>query len=262
VSPAQGAGDPGETDPDGGLGSLRVPGAARGSRIEQVRAGLLSQLVGGALPLGSKLPNEQTLADHFQVSRATVREAVGALVAGGYLARRHGSGTYVTALPHRHHALDATLSYTQMIREAGMVPGLQLLSVRTRTATSDECVALKADAGVLVRVLQRLRTADERPVIYSVDRVPAALLAGTPDRGLQVSMFEVLAGVGARVHTGSAVLTPVVADPRMARILGVGRGTALQQIEEIDYTEAGHPVMFSSEWHVPGIFELRVNRRS
>ena len=235
---------------------------ARGSRIEQVRSGLLNELVGGALPVGSKLPNEQSLADRFNVSRATVREAVGALMAGGYLVRRHGSGTYVTALPHRQHALDATLSYTQMIREAGMTPGLRILSMQSRAATAEECVDFHSEPGMPVRVLERLRTADERPVIYSVDRIPEVLLAGIPDHALNISLFDLLASVGARVRSGSAVLTPVVANARLARILGVHRSTALQQIEEIDYTESGQPVMCSSEWHVPGIFELRVNRRS
>jgi GntR family transcriptional regulator len=48
----------------------------------------------------------------------------------------------------------------------------------------------------------------------------------------------------------------------LAGLLEVRRGTALQRIDEIDFTGDGTPVMLSSEWHVPGIFELRVNRRS
>jgi GntR family transcriptional regulator len=235
---------------------------ARGGRIDQVRKGLFNELVGGGLPVGTKLPNEQILAERFNVSRATVREAVGALVAGGYLVRRHGSGTYVTVLPLRHHALDATLSYTRMIREAGMAPGLRILSMLTRNANAQESTDLRLAPGAPVRVLERLRTADERPVIYSVDRIPETVLDGVPDTAMHVSLYELLAQVGARVRSASAVLTPVVADARMAKMLGVRRPAALQQIEEVDYTEDGTPVMLSSEWHVPGVFELRVNRRS
>jgi DNA-binding FadR family transcriptional regulator len=74
---------------------------ARPTRIDEVRQGLLADLVTGAKPLGTKLPNEQALAARFGVSRATVREAVGGLVESGYLLRRHGSDTYVTSLPTR-----------------------------------------------------------------------------------------------------------------------------------------------------------------
>ena len=235
---------------------------ARGSRAEEVRDGLLNDLVSGAATVGTKLPNEQLLAERFEVSRATVREAVGALVEGGYLVRRHGSGTYVTSRPSRRHALDATLSYTHMISDAGMRPGLRVLSMRSRPATAQEAGDLQLADGAPVRELERLRTADERPVVYSVDRIPEELLAGVEDRALHASLFDLLASVAARVRTASAVLVPVVADVRTGGLLGVPAGTPLQHIEELDHTEQGRPVMFSSEWHVPGIFELRVNRRS
>jgi GntR family transcriptional regulator len=235
---------------------------ARLSRIDEVRDGLLSDLVSGATPVGTKLPNEQDLAARFGVSRATVREAVGGLVESGYLLRRHGSGTFVTSPPGRQHALDTTLSYTQMIRQAGMTPGLRLLGTLVRPAEDDEAHDLALDAGTPVRVLERLRTADGRPVIYSVDLVAAHWLEQVTDEGLATGLYEVLDSVGADVRTASAVLLPVVADRRLAELLEVRKGTALQRIDEVDYTADARPVMRSTEWHVPGIFELRVHRRS
>lgn len=46
---------------------------------------------------GSKLPNENELAERFGVSRATLREAIRALVAQGVVEVRRGKGTYVAA---------------------------------------------------------------------------------------------------------------------------------------------------------------------
>ena len=90
----------------------------RPSLVEQVREGLLEDLMSGELKQGAKLPNENELAERFTVSRATIREAVLGLMDAGYLVRRHGSGTYVTASPRARHALETTVSYTAMIREA------------------------------------------------------------------------------------------------------------------------------------------------
>src|ERR1700749_4936686 len=84
------------------------------------------------LAIGAKLPNENELAERFSVSRATVREAVLGLLEAGYLSRRHGSGTYVTAAPRSRHALDSPVSYTAMIREAGHEPGETLLNAGRR----------------------------------------------------------------------------------------------------------------------------------
>ncbi|MBT4290915.1 MAG: GntR family transcriptional regulator [Deltaproteobacteria bacterium] len=46
-------------------------------------------------PTGSKIPPELRLADHYQVGRPTVRQAIDHLVRKNILYRKRGSGTYV-----------------------------------------------------------------------------------------------------------------------------------------------------------------------
>ena len=232
------------------------------SRVEKVRLGLLHDLVAGTLRVGTKLVNEQGLAARFNVSRSSVREAVSALVTAGYLERHHGSGTYVVGLPGPRHALDATLSYTHMIAEAGMTPGLRVLSVETRPATLDEGRALNLSTDEPIRRLERLRTADGRPVIYSVDVVPERYVTSVTNETFNRSLYDVLTSMGESVVSADAVLTPINAGRALSRLLKVTVGSALQQIIEVDYTKNGQPIVFSSEWHVPGIFELRVHRRA
>ncbi|MGD0851855.1 MAG: GntR family transcriptional regulator [Acidimicrobiales bacterium] len=232
------------------------------SRIEKVRQGLLRDLVTGKLRVGTKLVNEQGLATRFDVSRSSVREAVSALVTAGYLERHHGSGTFVVSLPGPRHALDATLSYTHMIAEAGMTPGMRVLSVETRKACADEAEALALDDDELIRRLERLRTANGRPVIYSVDIIPERFISDVSDRAFDRSLYDVLSSIDEPVISANAVLSPVIADERLVKLLKVKAGSALQQIIEVDYNKSGQPIVFSSEWHVPGIFELRVHRRA
>jgi GntR family transcriptional regulator len=71
----------------------------------------------------------------------------------------------------------------------------------------------------------------------------------------------VLASIGEPVVSANAVLLPVIADQRLSSLLDVKVGSALQQINEVDFNKNGHPIVLSTEWHVPGVFELRVNRR-
>ena len=234
---------------------------ARVSRVEEVRQGLLSDLLDGRLLVGTKLINEERLASRFDVSRLTVREAVSALVTAGYLERRHGSGTYVVGLPGPRHALDATLSYTHMIEEAGMKAGLQVLSVESRPATSDEARELALETGELVRRLERLRTADRRPVIYSVDVMPERYVSAIPNKSFTRSLYDVLSRFDHPVLNAHAVLLPVIADRRLATLLDVKVGAPLLRINEVDFTRNAQALVLSWEWHVPGVFEMRVNRR-
>jgi GntR family transcriptional regulator len=235
---------------------------SRVSRIEEVREGILHDLSTGKLRVGTKLVNEERLATRFAVSRSTVREAVSALVTAGYLERHHGSGTYVVGLPGPRHALDATLSYTHMIAEAGMTPGMRVLSVETRPATCDESAALRLSQEEATRRLERLRTADGRPVVYSVDIVPERFVSSVTNSTFNHSLYDVLSSIGEPVVSADAVLMPITAGRHLSRQLNVKVGSALQQIIEVDYTRSGQPIVFSTEWHVPGVFELRVHRRA
>jgi GntR family transcriptional regulator len=240
---------------------LRTLATVRGSRVEEVRQGLLQDLFEGRLRVGTKLINEQGLASRFDVSRLTVREAVSTLVTAGYLERRHGSGTYVVGLPGPRHALDATLSYTHMIAEAGMKPGLEVLSIESRPATSAEAQELDLDTGEAVRRLERLRTADRRPVIYSVDVLPERYVSSIADKSFNRSLYDVLTRHHHPVVSAHAVLLPVIADRRLSTLLDVKVGSALLQINEVDFTTNAQAIVLSTEWHVPGVFELIVNRR-
>ena len=234
----------------------------RPSLVDQVRQGLLDDLVTGNLAPGAKLPNENEIADRFGVSRATVREAVLGLLEAGYLARRHGSGTYVTKAPRSRHALDSTVSYTAMIREAGHEPGVSVISKAARAPTEPERQLLDLAVGETVLELERVRLADRRPVIYSRDRIPSALLEGLADEALDSSLYAALDTAGHAVRRASAELIPTLADAKLARLLEVKRGAPLLHIDQVDYDERGRAVMLSLEWHVADAFEMIVNRRA
>ncbi|MBY6365940.1 FadR/GntR family transcriptional regulator [Rhodococcoides corynebacterioides] len=70
---------------------------ARRSTVDQVADRLRREIEAGTWPVGARIPPEPDLAAFTGVGRNTVREAVGALVHAGMLARRQGSGTYVVA---------------------------------------------------------------------------------------------------------------------------------------------------------------------
>lgn len=233
----------------------------RQTRADYVRESLLSELRAGDYSVGEKLPNEDELAQRFSVSRATVREAVQSLLEVGYLRRRHGLGTFVTGMPRHQHSLDTTVSYTAMIRSAGMRPGETVVAREQRPATIEEAGRLGIDPDDSLICIGRVRTADDIPAIYSVDRIPAVLVERTAEMPSDTSLYAYLAQAGLVIHHAVAALRPVTADARLARLLKVPRGSPLQYVDQVDFTELGGAAMLSSEWHVPGIFELRIHRR-
>ena len=62
----------------------------------QVENSIREKIENGEWKVGQKLPTEPELCQFFGVSRTTVRQAVDSLVTSGLLAKKQGSGTYVT----------------------------------------------------------------------------------------------------------------------------------------------------------------------
>jgi DNA-binding FadR family transcriptional regulator len=69
-------------------------GAAVRQRYEQIADLLIADLRRGALQPGERLPGERQLAEHYGVGRASVREALAALVVRGLVQTRQGAGSF------------------------------------------------------------------------------------------------------------------------------------------------------------------------
>lgn len=237
-------------------------GRGRPLLADVVRSELKRLILGGEFAVGEKLPNEDRLCERFGVSRVTIREAVRGLIEDGLVVRRHGSGTYVTRRPLIRNSLDVNFSYTEHFAASGFRPGRRLLGMRTVAATEEDAASLDVAPGMPLREVRRVRTADGRPAIYSVDRIPLELVEGDlSGADYAGSLYRILTAAGHPVAHAEAVLTPTVADKELARILDVLPGTPVQGLRQVDYDEAGRPVMVSEEWHVTSVIELRVFRR-
>lgn len=238
------------------------PLTARPLLTDVVRDGLRRAIFAAEFPPGSQLPNEALLCARFGVSRATIREAVRGLVEDGYLVRRQGSGTFVTERPLLRNSLDRNFSYTAYLDSLGVRAAKQLLEAGIVPAEANVAERLQVEPGTLVARLRRVRTADDRPAIYSVDSLPADLVDVESDRdAFEGSIYDLLASRGQPVVHGEAVLVPVAAEGVVAEALQVDAGTLLQSIDQVDVSASGRRVLHSLEWHVPAVIELRVYRR-
>ncbi len=72
--------------------SSSFPTGTLGSRVAEM---LINKIRQEDLAPGARLPSEQTMAQHFGVSRTVVREAIALLKAEGLLETRKGSGAFV-----------------------------------------------------------------------------------------------------------------------------------------------------------------------
>lgn len=241
---------------------------ARGSLVGQVQEELRSQILDGRLPSGSQLPAEQELARAMGVSRTSLRSAVQQLEQDGLIIRRHGHGTFVRNSPQvLRSSLNLNQSASALIRAHGMTPGTRAPEVQRTTATAHEAEQLGISEGEPVVVLERVRTADGRPVVFTRDVLPLSLFVGRavePEemQDENLSLYDFLSDkLGIAVMDGTAWLRPEIASPELAGRLDAEPGTATLVLEQVDRDAAERPVLLTWEHYLAGTFEFIVHRR-
>jgi DNA-binding GntR family transcriptional regulator len=217
--------------------------------VGQVVGELRSAIVDGTRAPGERLPSEPDLARALGISRPTLRDALRALEDEGLVRRVHGSGTYVTGRPLLRNNLERNAGVTDVIASFGQRPGTRERTVAEEPAPAWVTDALGVEQALVVR---RIRTADDRPVVYSVDYVRP---------GTAVDGESLYASFGAAIHHGVATLRPVTADAFLAGALGVAVGAPLLELRQVDYDESDGALAAAQEYHVADAFDFTVYRR-
>jgi len=252
---------------EGAVQSERSVALARPSYLTLTDASveaLRKAIQDGLFAPGSQLPPEKDLVSRLGVSRTTLREALRVLDQQGLIVRRRGLGTFVVETPMMKD-LSNNFGITAMVKEAGYAPESHPGTVRTEKASKQLTSAFPSlPEGTPIIVVDRIRTANQRPVVWSLDVVPIELLGAPALRGFDPtrhSLYQFLANeLSIRVVRGLAELHPVAATKDLAAKLGVRRGSPLMRIIQTDYDTNSRPVLYSIEYHVPDAFVFLVNR--
>lgn len=234
-------------------------------RSVSVRDEISDRIDRGELSAGTRLPSEPALATELGVSRATLREALRTLEGEGLVRRMWGSGTYVSQSRRVATSLDVNFGVTDAIQAAGMQAGTEQGRYWFEPASAGEATQLNLVPGQDVLVVERVRTADGKPVVLSRDILPARFLAEhaeLADEMLLRSMYEVLEkDLGIAIHHGVATFRPIRADVTVAQRLDIPRGELLLAIWQVDYDEDGVAIVSSHEYHLADAFDFTVHRR-
>ncbi|MGH8868532.1 MAG: GntR family transcriptional regulator [Actinomycetes bacterium] len=244
------------TKAPGGAGPGRVDPSSPVPKHAQLRDILLDHIADD-LAVGAAIPSERELAERFALSRMTVRQAVDALVAEGWLRRVPGRGTFV-ARPTIVMPLRLT-SFTDDMRARGLRPGAVDLGHRVVPATDAVADALDLAPRTPVCLVDRLRTADGAPMAVERAHLPDPLVPGLADRPLaDRSLYAVLAETyGLVLDAGEQTIEAGIAGEPDVRLLGLRTGDPVLLVQRRSLAQ-GHPVEYAVSTYRGDRYRLRV----
>ena len=243
---------------------MRQPSLA--VQTEQI---LHEQLVSGELAPGDQLPPEHELARRFDVSRATIRSAITALVNRGLIVQRHGVGNFAAAGIGLTNDLAQAVDLAELLQRHGTEPEIVFDLVSSEPASPHVALHLAIDEGAPVVVAFKRFLSENATLVYvantiAVDTLGEALadeVIGHPE--ITEPLFHFLeTRAGLFTSATLARLQPELAgdiDHPEAPIASA-TSTPVLRIDETGLDAHHRPIWHSRTWFPPGAMSFELMR--
>ncbi len=229
---------------------------------QQIYQLLRQKILEGQWRPDEMLPSEASLMKQYNVSRATVRQALDELVSDGLIYRRQGRGTFVapsTAAP----GLVRLVGFTEDMLQRGLTPATKLISASLVPASDRLASALQSEEGEPLARIERLRLADGVPIgveiaFWAHRHCPGILTQDYTTHSLREMLknkYQI------RLTRARQQIQAAAAAAEMAEVLDVVVGFPLLTIERVSYSEVGVPMEFLQLYYRSDRYALHADLR-
>lgn len=154
---------------------------------------------------GMRLPDERSLAEHYQVSRSSMKRAMELLSQQGIVFKKRGSGTFINPLYLKNQSLfryeGSNLGLTDSLKVPGKKQGIKLLDFNVVKASESIKQDLFLNEDDFVYEFRRLRYLDAQPFLIETGYVPIKIVPELKPENLQKSLFNYLEDTQNKVVT-------------------------------------------------------------
>lgn len=212
----------------------------------QVKEILKQEIEDGKFKIGQAIPTEPEFMKRFNISRATVRQAISDLVLGGYLEREQGRGTFVSK-QRFDVKLDKFYSFTKDMSKRGMNPQSRLVEFEIIPQNFD--ISSKIDLNEIDQVIKlvRLRSALNEVIMVETTYLSRSMFPDlTREDVLKGSLYAVLENkYNSKLSNAVEYFEPILVGSFAAPFLKVSETSPALFLERIGSTKDGKRVELS-----------------
>ena len=210
---------------------------------KRIRSVIWKRIQAGELKPGDVVESERELAKIHQVSLMTARHALTSLEREGIVERRRGAGTFVA--PPKIH-FNRLMSYTEQMASRGLSACSQLLCVKIIDPEPEIAARLALPPNSSLVKVERLRQAADEPFALETCYLSGEEFGGLVSAGLaRNSLFGTLErDFGVEIAHADEEVDATAADPSLAELFSVPRGTPLLRIRQTIYSTKGKATMY------------------
>lgn len=209
---------------------------------------LLNRIKTGELQPGDMLPTEVSLVEEYDVSRATVRQAILDLARNGYVVREKSKGTFVRDFSNNVGYKDRVKGFTAISSQGGTIPlTSKVLEKAVVIPPKTVREALRLNEGEQAFYLRRVRYIQDEANTYVEDWLPYRICEGIEQYHFtNASLYQILEEkYGIIPHHAIRTFECSCADTEeQVRELEIKKNVALLRCESRVYDSHDEPVEF------------------
>jgi len=225
----------------------------------QIKDVLRSRILDGTYAPHSQMPSEHELCAMFEVSRITVRQALGDLQKEGLLFKLHGKGTFVSK-PKAFQNVTSLQGFAEAMESMGYEIVNQLRSLRTVKADRHVAAKLKLPEGAPVTEIHRVRLLNREPVSLELTWVPETFGKRLANADLATrDIFLILENdCGVPLGHADIAIDAILADDDIVDALRVEEGSPVLRIERLTHDACGTPIDYEYLYFRGDAFQYRM----
>ena len=214
----------------------------------KIKEALLEQIDAGMLAPRQKLPSERKLAETFDTTRVTLREALSLLESEGRIYREDRRGWFISPEPVRYDP-SQVLSFDGMVKAQNRTSSTKVIAAKTVLATKQASTLLELPPFSEVHRLERVRYLDDRPVVYTTHFIKPEFFPNLLDFDLSQSLIDIYRDhFGICHHKMRYRVTVTSLIGQMAQALRATSGSPAMLVERINYDKKGLLIDCSLEY--------------
>ncbi len=197
------------------------------------------------------IPTEVEIAEYFNISRPTVRQAINELVVEGYLYRIKSKGTFISKPKIKQEFLVHLDNFYSEMQKKGLKPSTKVLCTEIIESDKDISEALNIAIQSEVVKLCRLRYADDEPIVLVNTYLPRAKCVDIENKDFESrSLYEVLeTDYRYRIVSANRTIESILAREAETEALNIKKGSAIQYVESKVYLIDGSAIEYSQAFY-------------
>lgn len=213
----------------------------------QLKNIILQDIKDQSFSIGDAIPTEVELANHYQISRSTVRQAISELVQEGWLTRKASKGTFVTSNQSSSSSIHSFEPFYQQINRLGKTPTTELMDLSVVAPSDDIAQAMHLEKGQKVISMFRRRFADNIPMVTLQNYLPYELCSFILSYDFTThSLYELLMlNSGTKITNTKTIVKAAIANNDDLALLHIKKLTPMLYFNNISTLSDGTIIDYS-----------------